>query len=84
MLTALCNRSADQVANEDIIKKGWFDYECRLLKRYLSKITKKYSGDPDDYYYKTAFYETKKYYRMVIGLIKKKSYYAQLNREALL
>ena len=60
-------------------KKVWFDGECRDLKRFLTKVAKRYSRNPENETVRNDFYQTKKYYRSVLKL-KKNCYYANLNR----
>ena len=60
-------------------KKVWFDEECRNVKRFLGKLTRKYSRDPENEQTRSDFYQTKKYYRSILKF-KKKCFYAQLNK----
>ena len=61
-------------------KKVWFDEECRNVKRFLGKLTRKYSRDPENEQTRSDFYQTKKYYRSILKF-KKRCYYAQLNKD---
>ena len=61
-------------------KNSWYDYECRLLKRRVNKLAKRYIKSPTDLESRKMYYEERKRYRSFLKR-KKWTFYANLNHE---
>ena len=57
----------------------WFDIQCRLAKRKLSTLSRKYGKNPLDTNIRTSFYSERKIYKKLINE-RKNAYFTTLNQ----